>query len=216
MKGWSRIAVIAVVFAAAILACATGNQSAKPPESGEKLFVDDFSNSTSGWDRAEDEDGKTDYVNGSYQILVKTPNTDVWANPNKMFDDVSIEVKAQKTDGTNDNDYGVICRYVDAENFYFLVISSDGYFGIGKVKDGVHSLINREEMLPDEAIKKGGDGNKIRADCAGNSLSLYVNDKLLDTQTDPDFLTGDVGLIAGTFTESGVEVKFDDFVVKKP
>jgi hypothetical protein len=33
---------------------------------------------------------------------------------------------------------------------------------------------------------------------------------------DPDFPEGDVGLLAGTFTQPGVDVIFDNFVVLQP
>ena len=77
-------------------------------------------------------------------------------------------------------------------------------------------MINREEMLPSEDIIQGEGPNVIRADCVGSKLTLYVNGKLLDSQEDAEFMTGDVGLLAGTFSEAGVEVEFDDFSVKVP
>lgn len=216
MKALSRFSSISLVLALSVLACSVGAQPTLKPASGEVLFYDNFSNPTSGWDRIQDTDGATDFVNGKYRIKVNTPDTDVWANPGKKFSDVIIQVVAAKVGGTNDNDYGVICRYVDSENFYFFVISSDGYYGIGKVKGGKHFLINREEMLPSEDIIQGEGPNVIRADCVGSKLTLYVNGKLLDSQEDAEFMTGDVGLLAGTFSEAGVEVEFDDFSVKVP
>jgi hypothetical protein len=47
-------------------------------------------------------------------------------------------------------------------------------------------------------------------------LSLYVNGQILADVRDATFETGDVGLIAGTFTEPGVDIRFDDFVVHQP
>jgi hypothetical protein len=216
MKPWFRFSLIVLALVVAALACSSGSPPAQQPASGETLFEDDFSNLTSGWDRITDTDGLTDYVDGKYKITVNIADTDVWANPGKKFDNVVIKVTAAKVSGTDDNDYGVICRYVDSNNFYFFVISSDGYYGIGKVKDGKHQLVNREEMLPSEAIRRGEGNNTLQAVCDGSTLSFYVNGELLDTQTDAEFMTGDVGLIAGTFGEAGVEVTFDDFRVKTP
>ncbi len=42
------------------------------------LFQDDFSDVNSGWDRNDWDNGFTDYVDGVYQIVVKTDNHDVW------------------------------------------------------------------------------------------------------------------------------------------
>jgi hypothetical protein len=71
-------------------------------------------------------------------------------------------------------------------------------------------------MPPSQDIKQGSDTNKIRADCDGNILKLYVNGILLDTQEDSDFSTGTAGVIVGTFEEAGVEIRFDDFMVWEP
>ena len=216
MKVWVRTFSIVLVMALSILACSTEGQNPQGAVSGETLFEDDFSNPDSGWDRIQDSGGKIDYVDGKYQMVVNTADTDVWANPGKKFGNVSVQVSAAKVGGTDNNDYGIICRYVDSDHFYFFVISSDGYYGIGKVKDGEFLMVNREDMLPSEDIRKGSEMNTIQADCVGSTLSLSVNGKLLDTQKDSEFATGDVGLLAGTFAEAGVEVEFDDFIVKMP
>jgi hypothetical protein len=216
MKVWVRYFSIVLVMALSILACSTGGQNPQGAASGDTLFEDDFSNPESGWDRSLDSGGKIDYVDGKYQMVVNTADTDVWANPGKKFGNASIQVSAAKVGGTDNNDYGVICRYVDSDHFYFFVISSDGYYGIGKVKDGEFLMVNGEDMLPSEDIRKGSEMNTIQADCVGSTLSLSVNGKLLDTQKDSEFASGDVGLLTGTFTEAGVEVEFDDFIVKMP
>jgi hypothetical protein len=100
---------------------------------------------------------------------------------------------------------------VDEKNYYFLVISSDQYFGIGKVKNGLVSLINRTEMPPSDIIDQSGDNN-LRAECVGSDLRLFVNGELLETQQDSDFAAGGVGLLVGSY-EKPVTVFFDDFFV---
>jgi hypothetical protein len=132
------------------------------------------------------------------------------------FTDVVIEVDATKVAGPDDNDLGVICRYQDIENFYFMIVSSDGYYGVGKVVGGLQELIGEEQMLPHDSIKQGNVTNRIKADCVGSHLVLHVNGtKLLDVE-DTTFSSGDVGLMAGTFGESGTDIHFDNFVVKNP
>jgi hypothetical protein len=180
------------------------------------LFVDDFSDPSSGWDRVNEDEGITDYGDGIYRILVNTDNTDIWANPGLEFTNTIIEVDARKVGGPDDNDYGVICRYQDLSNFYFLIISSDGFYGIAKVVDGEQELIDLESMAYSEHINQGNNSNEIRADCIGQQLSLYVNGQKLIEATDSQHTSGDVGLIAGTYDTAGTEIHFDDFVVKSP
>lgn len=191
-------------------------QPTSPPLPANVLFQDDFSDPSSGWDRVSVEDGITDYADGVYRIFVNTINTDVWANPELNFSDASIEVDATKVGGSDNNDFGVLCRYADADNFYFFIISSDGYYGIGKLLDGEQKLIGVDAMPPSEAIKQGDASNHLRADCIGSKLSLYVNGEFLAQYEDSDLASGDVGLIAGTIDAPGTDIHFDNLQVLKP
>lgn len=181
------------------------------------LFQDNFSNPASGWDRVNVKDGITDYTaEGAYRILVNLPNTDVWSNPGLTFTDVRIEVDATKVGGPDDNDFGVQCRYQDDNNFYFFLISSDGYYAIGKVKDGEQILLSGESMDYSDAVLQGMATNHIRADCVGAHLALYVNGVTLAAVEDGDLTQGDVGLMAGTFDQPGTDILFDNFTVLQP
>ncbi len=223
MRRTYRLLAFLMVLILPILACSTispsqnGSQATNPPQTQNTvLFQDDFSDSSSGWDQIRESQGVTDYENGQYRIQVLTENTDVWANPGLNFTDVRVEADATKAGGPDDNDFGLICRYQDTNNFYFFIISSDGYGGIGKVKDGEQILIGHTDMPPSDAINQGAATNHIRADCVGSTLTLYANGTQIDQQTDSDYPTGDVGLLAGTYTETGTDILFDNFVVLKP
>lgn len=180
------------------------------------LFQDDFSDPSSGWDRVNEPNGITDYANGSYRIFVNTINTDIWANPKLNFSDVRVEVDATKMGGSDNNDFGVICRYVDPDNYYFFIASSDGYYGIGRFFQGKQELIGVEAMPPSEVTHKGNATNHLRADCIGPRLSLYINGEFLAQYEDTAFASGDVGLLAGSLDSPGVDIYFDNFKVFKP
>jgi hypothetical protein len=197
-----------------ILACGFGAEPEALPAG--VLFQDDFSDTSSGWDRVNVEEGVTDYAEGVYRIYVNTDSTDVWANPGLNFTDTIIEVKAEKVGGPDDNDFGVICRYEDTNNFYFFILSSDGYYGVGRVLDGVQELLGEEELMPSEAINIGNETNDVKADCVGSTLTLYANGTQLTSVQDSSFTSGDVGLLAGTFDTPGTDIHFDDFVVRQP
>ena len=217
MKKKSYIFLMISVLVLVSFACGSSTSStptASLPE--DILFQDDFSDDTSGWDRIDVPEGFTDYADGVYRIWVNTANTDVWANPGKNFTDTIIEVEATKVGGPDDNDYGVLCRYQDESNFYFFMISSDGFYGLGKVVEGEQILIGGEELVPGDNINTGNATNNLRVDCVGSQLTLYVNGTQLTSVEDSSFTSGDVGLLAGTFTEAGTDIHFDNFVVRKP
>jgi hypothetical protein len=219
MTRTSLFLLIILALGLAVLACA----SATPPPNlpgllpyGDRVLEDRFVNNELGWDVYEGQEGVTGLENEAYKIQVKSQFTEILAYPKSDMiipADVIVEVQALNA-GSQDNYYGLICRYTNQENFYFLVISSDGYYGIGKVKDGLHSLVNRTEMPPTE-VYDGGAINNLRAECTGSRLALYVNGSLLDVQNDTDLPQGSVGLIAGSF-EQEVSIFFDDFRVYQP
>lgn len=180
------------------------------------LFADDFSNSSSGWDRQRNADGITDYENGQYVIQVNRKNVDFFTNPSLSLVDVRLEVEAVNASEVADNEFGLICRFQNKNDFYAGLISSDGYYGLFKIKGGSYQLLGMEVMGQSAAIKTGSEKNLIRLDCVGQDLKLYVNGVQLDVQQDTDFPKGDVGMLAGAYQIEGVKILFDNFVVYKP
>ncbi|MFH2038401.1 MAG: hypothetical protein ABIJ65_03095 [Chloroflexota bacterium] len=199
-----------------MLACSSPLITNLTAHSGDILFADDFSDATSGWTRLLDEKGFMDYYSSGYRIWVNTPGYNYWSTPGLNFQDVRIDVDAARFGGPDENRFGVICRYQDADNYYFFIISSDGYMGIGKVAGGVTRLLGQEMMIFNPSILSGVAPNHLQAQCQGDTLTFLVNGLPAGIAIDPDFKSGDIGLIAGAFDAAGVDVLFDNFVVIKP
>jgi len=200
------------IFVCAVPSCSTLPANVPP---GTVLFQDDFSSSASGWDRYKSAEGTMDYDGGVYRIVVNALQVNFWSTPHKDFDNVRIEVDAGKISGPDENRIGLICRYT-GNQYYFFVISSDGYYGIGMFNKGQSALLGQTEMHSSDKIKTGTAINHLRADCNGDTLSLVANGLLVAQVHDPNLKHGDVGLLAGTFTHPGVDVIFDNFVVMNP
>jgi len=181
------------------------------------LFQDDFSDTSSGWDRINETEGVNDYVDDGYRIFVNKQDWYKWGNPGLNFTDVIIDVDAKKIAGPEENDYGVICRYKDEDNFYFFTIGSDGYYGVSRMSNGEESLVGMDQLeFNDTAINLGDASNHIRAKCVGDKLTLTVNGTVLADVKDANIASGDVGLIAGTYDEPGADILFDNFTVAQP
>lgn len=221
MKKQVFFALVALLVTS--LACSFGSNTTGGGADSNILFQDDFSSSSSGWDTIRDTEGITDYENGSYRIMVNKPSFSFWSNPglgDKLPGDVRVEVEVTKTAGPDVNDFGVICRYKtenDLANFYQFVVTSDGYVGIVKVSASDQTVLTSGgKLIESTAVNKSAAMNRIRAECVGSALTLYVNGQQVDSVTDTSFTTGDVGLIAGTYEESGTDMLFDNFIVTKP
>ena len=217
-----RVLFALAVLVLASLACSALNSgpaaTQAPAIPGKQvLFQDNFSDSNSGWPAASDADKTANYsADGQYAIQAVTTQQDVWAHPGQNFTDVSVEVDATKTSGPDNNGFGVICRFQDNDNFYYFMVSSDGYQVIGKYQGGQNQYLSAEKMQPTDAVTAGSATNHVRGDCQGSTLTLYANGQQLSSITDTSFTSGDVGLIVGTFDEPNVGVSFDNFVVYQP
>lgn len=187
------------------------------PTIGVSIFQDDFSDPSSGWFEYNGNDGLIGYQNGYFRIFVNAVDSTLFSTPGLYYTDTTIEVEATKVGGADDNYFGTLCRAIDADNFYFFIISSDGYYAIGKIVEGQANLVGMDSMYYSEIIHLGQTTNYIRSDCIGNTLTLYVNGfKLIQVQ-DYDLSEGDVGLLAGTTPSNyGTDILFDNFVVAYP
>jgi hypothetical protein len=183
--------------------------------SGSVLFQDDFARPISGWDRFRSAEGTMDYNAAGYRMLVNSLDTNFWSTPHKNFADVRMEVDVGKLGGPDENRIGLLCRFT-GNDYYFFLISSDGFYGAGIYMGGQAVLLGQSEMQASGNIKKGLAVNHLRADCAGDKLVFYVNGFQLVNVQDARLKSGDVGLLAGTFAQPSVDVIFDNFVVLKP
>jgi len=82
--------------------------------------------------------------------------------------------------------------------------------------NGKFLLIGKSAMTFSEVINTGDSLNQIHAVCQGERLALVVNGIKLEEVQDATIRFGDVGLIAGNFSEPGINVLFDNFIVVNP
>jgi hypothetical protein len=178
-------------------------------------FMDDFSDHMNGWNLADQENGVVQFDGDALRMVIKNPTTELWSTPGLSIKNSSINVDAQMVGGPENNYYGIMCRYLDASNYYAFLISSDGYYAVTKTIKGVRTVISSDSFEPSTYILKGEENNHIRADCNGPVLTMYANWEKLIEVSDLDLSYGDVGLITGTLTEPGTDIKYDNFIVIK-
>ena len=198
MRSKFLFAFVVLIFSS--LACSLSRET-------EVLFEDDFSDEDSGWDIVSDEIGITDYLDGEYRIRVDATQYDIWAYPYQEFSDVDITVEARKEAGTDDNNFGIVCRAESNLSFYTGMICSDGYYAIQKVVSGEYVRLSSDYFEYSDVINQGNATNTIRLTCVGDSITLYANGVELATVQDSEIQTGDIGLIAGTYEEAGVDIR---------
>lgn len=207
-----------LILALFLSACAEGSLTADQlpwVSDAPVLFKDDFSGNEGGWKTLEDSLSFIGYENGGFRLKTSVPDYQFWSVPGLNFKDVQVYVQAIKLGGTDNNLFGIICRYQDPGNFYAFLIGSDGYYGIFEMQEGQLGLIDQVHMDFDKGINRGESSNEIMVICDGEDLALIVNDQHMLQVQDDTLEFGDVGLLAGSLRSGGVDVIFDNFIVLK-
>jgi hypothetical protein len=108
------------------------------------------------------------------------------------MDDQSIEVDVTLDTFASANPtawYGVVLRYVDADNFYYFSVRSSGQVQIRKVVNGVGAVLKAANfsVVP-------GDSQRLYFSAIGNELMAIVEGELLIRAVDDDLPRGRFGL----------------------
>ncbi len=153
-------------------------------------------------------------MNGRYYMEVMPTESYSLSVQSGAIEDVILNVDVNIEQPSHQGDVGLLCRYIDADNYYALEVSEDGYFSIWKMVDGEFSELVK--WTSSALIPTDSEPFALNASCEGAQLSLGINGDLLATTTDTDLASGRVGLFAGTLDNGGLVVSFDNFEVLGP
>ena len=182
------------------------------------VLFDDFSSPANGWQPQGSQDiGGYSYQDGAYNISVLQNDKSLPVVPDSRFSDLRITVEARRDSGDLGY-YGVLCRFQDAENYYFFILRPDGYFEMGRYQSGAFTSLTSTSggWNYDPVIQTGDTVNHLQAECAGDKLRFFVNGKLLWEASDSAFSTGKPGLVVAAKDDGGFQAVFDDFSVYSP
>ena len=109
---------------------------------------------------------------------------------NELFGDFTFSTRFKTVSGVVEQMAGVVFRYQDEKNFYYLRASSKGStFRFFKVVAGERS----PPIGPEIAIPKG-EWHELSVQCKGNTLVFLLDGKqVIPTATDNSFSAGKVG-----------------------
>lgn len=178
---------------------------------GETVISEEFNDGGLGWYQNSDESESLVVADGKYTVQVIPTNFSSPSAIDGNYEDVVINVDVDIEQPSRDGDIGVICRFIDYDNFYALEVSEDGYYSIWKRVNG--EVFYVVEWAPSSLIPTDGSSFVVNAACDGAQLSVGINGDLLATGTDGEFSSGGVGVIAGTWVNGGLTASFDNFEV---
>ena len=185
-------------------------------ESASALLRDDFSDPASGWTVRDRGDYRNEYADGRYVLRVdnaRSPYVSNVAYREGELGDVRIEVDATRLAGAPSAGVGIDCRRAGADG-------AGTYYGDVDAEGNARIVAHGEEQEVLVEIERQGlwrDGaNRLRLDCVGDELSLWLNGERLLSTHDDRYRRGRIGLRAGGGSDEPTEVAFDDLLVTAP
>lgn len=183
------------------------------------IFIDEFNpGETGNWQVEGDDVGQTAVINQQFVIAINQPNTMQYTTLQEpVVNNFTLEVDAQQIAGNPESSFGILARMRGADQFYRFEITSSGLYMVERHNaDGSWSQY-LEDWTESAAIKQGLNSvNRLKLEANGPSLSFYVNDTLLHEAYDNGVgLETTIGLDAGTFGQAGLQVAFDNVVIRE-
>jgi hypothetical protein len=187
--------------------------SGSQPVKGYTLF-DNFSDKESGWGTYEGKTFLRYYSQGEYHMIQKGNDLSDRALLGKDTADFILEADARLDSGPLTGQYGIIFRFDDGK-YYSFGINGRGWFTIRKHMGGkVYELIPLTETY---ILNKGYTSNRLGVKAEGNTISLFINGKMVRAIGDTSLTHGDIGFFVSRLGEQGfvkeqpVHVAFDNF-----
>ncbi len=175
------------------------------------LLMDDFSDTTSGWKVQTGNYFSIGYEFGGYRVFVSRSYMEAGAARGRSHANLTIRADAVLLAGVPDAYYGITCREEGSQKYTFA-LNGAGEWRIYLVSAG---RVTRLAGGQSDSIKTSASAvNHLEASCLGTTLLFSINGVQVGSATDVTLLEGSyAGLTAGTLTQGGVDVLFDNVVI---
>ena len=153
-----------------------------------------------------------DYVDGEYQILVRSTGQFGHATSHFVCLDCAVEVDvrfASEAQAWLGIAFGIIGDY---ETYYLFRVSASQYYSLYERADAAwNTLIPWTQSAH---VNPGQEVNHLRVERTGANIALYVNGHYLQTVIGSIHVgSPEVGVTASADTVPNVDARFDNFVV---
>jgi hypothetical protein len=205
-----RSPICTVVVPLVVLIALTGCGAAEsaPAESWHVTFDDG-----AGWVMSSDAVADVAVVDGALQVHVIEPGQIAWGSSERSWRDLHLTVDATQVSGPLDNEYGVLLRMKDDQDFLAFSVSGDGYVRAARYGSGTWTVLG-SDWTPSDAVRQGEATNRLEIVAQGGQFEFTVNGQSVLQVEDAALVQGTIGLYAGAFSEGDVVVSFDNLDVE--
>jgi hypothetical protein len=197
-------------------------------ERSNNRILDDFSSDSMGWAIDKDDYVDLKIINGAYSIHNLTPDDMEWVYFPLDFRPYEIKFDVRGPSGNQDGTFGVMCQYIDKENYYYVEFDlSNNTYTIAELIDDEIIPLTKENSSGQywyqaKSMKSPPTStNSITVSCYPDNITLFVNNKLVDQVdvTTPIEQDGRGAFFVYTYDfadENGYQVFFDNVEIFQP
>lgn len=177
------------------------------------IWTDSFREDEGVWELDDSDDSYFLRVESSnYRVGVVDEQIYAWGRAEYEAENLLVEVDAYSIDGEPNNEFGIILRHEDIENFYTFLASTDGTYTVRRLEN--NSWVDIVPWATSDLIDQTeGAVNRVGAYANGTTLALLINGTVVEVFEDESFSGGAIGLAAGSFNVGDIEIAFDDLSV---
>ena len=164
------------------------------------------------WFTTNGDESQLDIYQDNGRIIFELYDTDIWAYltyGEYYYDDVFLQTLVENR-GMNSNSISLVCRYDENLGWYEFNIGSDGLYDIlrfdGSLSDGDYTLLANGGST---RIKTGKEYNEYAIQCAGDTLTLWINGYETNSVRDRTFKEGLIGISASSYSSTPIIVEFE-------
>lgn len=188
------------------------------------LVADDFTEADlDRWFLEGDSAGVASIADGRLVIQINQANIMQFATLRQpLMEDFVLQVDATLINGSVNSTYGVLFRMQEGGAFYRFELTGNGRWLIEKrTRDQSWiRLTDSGRWEESAAIRQGvGATNRIKIAAQGPNIVFSVNETVLkrfEGNFDSSYGMGTIALDAGTFTQGGLQVAFDNLLIQEP
>jgi hypothetical protein len=208
------------------------------PQGSGVLYTSTFDQFADEWEPAA---GRlsAQMIDSVMRLEIGAPDSSVFTPLRWSMRDFDLTVRATATQGSDNNGFGVVFRQQDSRNLYYFAVSSDGYYQLALVQNGVTTEISTWQRS--EYINLGLNAeNRLRVSGQGADFRFWINDqpallcvpidpnavstapagicqpetmRLTETITDDRLIEGRLGLIALSFNTTNEFGIYENVIV---
>jgi hypothetical protein len=180
---------------------------------GEELLRDNFSTATK-WSLHSGPEGGVALSKDELTVAIKGSKAYFFSiRQEPVLDDFYIEITANPNLCRGADEYGLLLRVSEAEDYYRYSLSCDSQVRLDRVTGSTAS--SPQPWLLSGDVPPGAPSvSRIGAWLSGSEMRFFVNGNHQFTVMDPILKSGRIGIFARSTGENAVTVNFSDLVIR--